>query len=505
MINLIIILMTTLLVFADNVPITTAQGDNTRGGANSHETILTSSSLSYLKTLGTFVTDDTINTQPLYVPNLVISGTPYNIVLVGTMNNTVYMFNADKPGSSPLWSTNFGAPWTSSGSSTIYGSNVGIYSTPVIDLPNKLVYVVTVNNTPTYTLRKINLLTGSQISSVDISGSVSGTGAGSSGGTLPFNPSIQSHRTPLTLANGNIYFGFAAINELVNTWHGWVFAYNATTLSQVGILCTTPNGYGGGVWESSGGFTVDDSGNLYFATGNGDWDGTTNFSQSFVKVSPTLSILDYFTPSDPSGTTALDADVSSGRIMIVPGTNYITLGSKIGIVWTIDRTNMGHLQGSGATPNILTVTSLSPGPDTGIYGGLFFDNFGVFTITGGPTYSYTFSSGSYTAAGTSSITNYFRNSMSGTSNGTSNPIVWALTTIDSGSDSLPRSVTLRAFNPTNMTEYWNSGVIGHWSKFVSPTITNGKIFVPTVEGNLIVFGTFTTNVNKAIINKAVIH
>ena len=53
-------------------------------------------------------------------------------------------------------------------------------------------------------------------------------------------------RPGLLLLNGVVYIGFAAHVD-TNPWHGWVLAYNATTLQQTGFFCATPNDNGGGI------------------------------------------------------------------------------------------------------------------------------------------------------------------------------------------------------------------------------------------------------------------
>ena len=72
-------------------------------------------------------------------------------------------------------------------------------------------------------------------------------------------------------------------------------------LQSSAIFCVTPNGQNGGLWMSGRAPVVDSAGNLYYASGNGDWDGETSFGDSVIKFGTTggtLSRLDYFTPDD---------------------------------------------------------------------------------------------------------------------------------------------------------------------------------------------------------------
>ncbi len=132
-----------------------------------------------------------------------------------------------------------------------------------------------------------------------ISATVAGTGTGNSGGTLAFNAFRENQRPALALANGEVYVAWASHGDQ-NPWHGWVIAFNAATLNEDYVYCTTANGDAGGIWMSGGGIAVDSSGNLYFTTGNGTFDvntGGVDYGMTLEKMSPTLTPLDYFAPT----------------------------------------------------------------------------------------------------------------------------------------------------------------------------------------------------------------
>ena len=77
-----------------------------------------------------------------------------------------------------------------------------------------------------------------------------------------------------------------------------MFAYdvsNPMTPQQIGVFCTTPNGRGplfngnniegwGGIWMSGEGPSADAAGNVYVATGNGTYNGTTDYSDGVLKL-----------------------------------------------------------------------------------------------------------------------------------------------------------------------------------------------------------------------------
>ncbi len=84
---------------------------------------------------------------------------------------------------------------------------------------------------------------------VTIQGTVPGTGDG--GDTVSFSAAKQLQRSALLLNNGVVYVAFASFNS--TPYHGWLMAYNAANLQQVGVFCVTPNSRRGSIWMSGGG------------------------------------------------------------------------------------------------------------------------------------------------------------------------------------------------------------------------------------------------------------
>ena len=287
--------------------VTMERNDTSRTGANLNETILNTSNVnvSQFGKLYSYSVDASIYAQPLYVPNVEIpgQGVTYNVLYVATMNDSIYAFNADSNAVNGgiLWSANFTNPSAGvtaipianivdSNALNIVG-NVGIESTPVIDLTSNTIYLVArtmevSGSTTNYVARlhALDITTGAEKfgGPVVIQGSVPGSGQGSSAGTLTFSPFFQNQRSGLALVNGLVVFSWASHEDLYD-WHGWVMAYNAQTLAQTGIFCSTPNGENAGIWMGGRAPVVDSSGNVYYTTGNGDWDGVSSFGDSLVK------------------------------------------------------------------------------------------------------------------------------------------------------------------------------------------------------------------------------
>jgi hypothetical protein len=81
---------------------------------------------------------------------------------------------------------------------------------------------------------------------MQIQAGVPGTGVGSQGGQLGFDPLRQNQRAALLPSNGAVYLAFGSHGDN-QPYHGWLLSYHATTLQQVMALCVTPNGEGGGI------------------------------------------------------------------------------------------------------------------------------------------------------------------------------------------------------------------------------------------------------------------
>jgi hypothetical protein len=318
----------------------TQHNDNLRTGANLTETTLTPANVNGAQfgMLFKHVLDDQLYTQPLVVPHVMIGGGAHDVVYVTTVNNSVYAFDArDATNSQPFWHVNFGTP--ASLDSAPFGcldinGKMGIIGTPVIDVARQVLYVVALTQAAgkfTQRLHALDLATGA-----DLPESPRMI-------TAPeFDPLMQSQRPALMLLNGNVYVGYASHCDK-GPYHGFLMAYDATTLEQTAIFNTTPGGLGASVWQSGQGPAADADGNVHIVTGNGDWDGKSKWSESFLKLDPKLKLLDWFTPTNHFELDAKDNDLDSSGATLIPGTHLVLGGGKEGVLYSIDTRNLGHL------------------------------------------------------------------------------------------------------------------------------------------------------------------
>ena len=539
------------------VAVLTQHNDNQRTGANLNETILNINNVrpGTFGKLFTREVDGHIYAQPLYVPGVSIPNKGvHNVVYVATQHNSVYAFDADNPvASAPLWHVNLGqsAPVPADFGNR-YGPfediavEVGITSTPVIDLGTNTLYVVAfirdTNPATTcspasppcvyhHSLHALDITSGAEKFSgpVQIAGSVPGVGVDSVNGVVTFNSHQQIQRSALLLSNGVVYVAFAGYSD-TDPYHGWIFGYNAATLARVSIFNATPNAVAtatdlfpgeGGIWQSGQGPSADASGYVYAITGNGSFSANTggvDYGDSFLKLDPQhlqsgrLSVADWFTPYNQQLLSQTDLDVGSTGVLLIPGTNYLVGGGKEGILYQIDKTNMGHYNGPGGPDQvvqrfpILPLTKLFNSP-------ILWDRPAgrlvyIWGISG-PLEALGFTGGllqqTPVATGSTSLSQGFPGgaiSLSANGSDTSTGIVWASHPAPSSQPSTNKAGVLRAYNAANIgIELWNSGInpndsVGIHTKYNAPTIANGKVYLGTSSGQLVVYGLILNKNNK---------
>ena len=453
----------------------TWHNDNSRTGQNLKESILTLSNVNSTQFGKKFTrsVDGKIYAQPLYVPRVSVPGKgTHNIVYVATENDSVYAFDADGTLTRTLWHRGFTSP--TKGITAVpcadtpgcpIGRVVGITGTPVIDSTSKTLYVVAFtkeNGSYFQRLHALDIGTGGEKfgGPVVIQASVAGTGTGSVGGNIAFDPLVQNQWPALLLLNGVAYVGWASFGDLGN-YHGWVLGYNASTLARVAVFNDTPNGSQGGIWQSGGGFSAAPGGRAVFLqTGNGTFDanqtGGVDYGDSFLKLSTTagLSVADYFTPDNQSTLDEMDLDLGSGSGLIPPkqgGTfpDEIISAGKQGIIYVVNRDDMGKFH-SARNSVIQTV----PGSINGYRGSpAYFNNAVYYSGRADSLDRYTLTSGLLSTLPVSESSTTFRigSTPSISANGTTNGIVWA---VDSVSNT---SSVLHAYDASDVSrELYNS-------------------------------------------------
>ncbi len=434
-----------LLQLATAQNVTTWHNDISRSGQYLKETTLslTNVNSSQFGKKSTLSLDGEPFAQPLYMGSVAVKnqGT-HNVVFVATENDSVYAFDAGGSPTTPLWHTSFltngavAVPCGDTGSCEITPV-IGITGTPVIDGTTNTLYVVAMtkeSGSYVQRLHALDITSGSEKfgGPVTITASVSGTGTGSSGGTITFDPKIHNQRSALLLSKGIVYIAWASFGDL-DLYHGWIMGYSASALVQKSVLNVTPNGSQGGIWMSSGGPSADTSGNIFAQTGNGTFDanmsGGVDYGDSFLKLTSGLAVTDYFSPHNEQMLDDDDDDLGSTAGLMLPHQsgsfpNEITGAGKQGIIYLVNRDSMGKFN-SSTNKCLQTITAATGG----YYGTPAYFNGAVYYAGAGDNVRrYTLTTGklSTTAASKSSKTLSAGGTPSISANGTVNGIVWVI-------------------------------------------------------------------------------
>jgi hypothetical protein len=487
--------------------------DNQRSGSNAQETILSTSNVNQAQfgLLYSLTVDGQVYAQPLYLSNLKFpDGTTKNTLFVATEHNTVYAFDADGGSNDPIWSINLGP----SGSTSIFGCGdmnpeTGITSTPVIDTAAGIMFVVSKGiegGNWVMRLHALDIKTGQegQGSPLPITATVNGTGAGSAGGKVTFNPETQLNRPGLLLDHGNVYLAFASLCDY-GPYHGWILGYSYTggVFTQTRVFNISPNGSDGGIWQSGVGLASDGS-SIYFAAGNGSTNPLStppDVSESVARVSlADLSIQDFFTPADYVGMSKADSDLSSGAVLLPH--NRVMTGTKGGLIYLLDSTNLGKYNAAG-DKNLQT---LRP-PNGGVWGGPVY-----YQAPGGPEWVYLWPVNSPLIGYQMDATTYLLKTpptqqtvatpahpggiLTLSSNGgtAGSGILWA-STPQADSWHTTAAGSLYAFDASDITKLlWSSqqnasrDALGDFAKFTPPVVVDGRVFMATFSNAIRVYG-----------------
>ena len=517
---LILFFLANALTAAAQVSVTTYHYDNYRTGWNSSETILTPANVASASfgLLGTVALDDQVDAQPLLVPNVdITTGTrqgKHDVMYVVTGNDTVYAIGATA--GDVLLQQSLGTPVRWPIGCHQNGPNVGITSTPVIDLANNTLYVMAYTQDatgPTYRLHALDLGSLTDKITPQI---VSASHTLTNGTKFVFNATYERQRPGLLLANGNIYAGFGSFCDMAaDVSRGWLLGWNATTLAPLSanqVLDTQPTSpntfFLSSIWMSGYGLAADESGNVVFATGNSDpsgttYDGVSNIQESVVKVSSELStVVDRFTPSDESTLDQQDWDLGSGGVLVLPDQSgskphLAVAAGKDGNMYLM---NEDHLGGYSTTKNNVLGTYEIGGC---LCGESYFvdpkDGAARVVSSGARTLILWRLNTSPTPL-LSKVSNSplivngqgqgFFTSVS--SNGKTNPIIWAVSRPASATS---KDISLYAFNPdtsgSTMTKLFQ-GIAGTWPYFgahsnLVPIVANGRVYVASYK-QLQIFG-----------------
>lgn len=350
-------------------------------------------------------------------------------------------------------------------------------------------------------LHALDLTTGTEEfgGPMEVSATYPGTGDGSVGGTLTFDPKQYKDRAALLIVHGVVYTTWASHCDIF-PYTAWVIGYSETTLARVSVLNLTPNGSDGSIWGAGAGPAVDAAGNLFVLIANGTFDETlsqgfpvnADYGNAFVKISTansSLAVSDYFTMSNTVAESNADLDLGSGGLLLVPpvldamgNSRALAVGAgKDGIIYVVDRNNLGKFNPNqdmiyqelqGAVGSVFSTPAWFNGK---LYYGAVVDKIKAFAFTNGAF-------GATPASHTAMSFPYPGATPSVSANGSTYGIVWA------AENTSP--AVLHAFDAADLSkELYNSNQasssrdhFGDGNKFITPTVVHGKVYVGTTNG-----------------------
>jgi hypothetical protein len=258
--------------------------------------------------------DGTVDSSPIYLHGVQVGGATHDVLFVTTTYGKTAAIDAVS--GTVLWR------YTPPGYASWAGSSQITTATPVADPDRASIYAAT----PGGSIVKLAVADGHPVWSVNIT-------------NLPSREKIAA---ALNFANGRVvattggyygdappYQGHVALidgktGKLVSVW-------NSLCSNRRGVLdpssCSASDS---AIWGRSGAVVDASNGSLLVATGNGPWNGQTNWGDATLRLSADASrVLGNYTPANTAQLNESDADLGSTSPVLLPR-GYLAQGGKDG-------------------------------------------------------------------------------------------------------------------------------------------------------------------------------
>jgi outer membrane protein assembly factor BamB len=247
--------------------------------------------------------------EAVYAQPLAIGGK----IIVATEGNTIYALNASD--GSVLWQTNLGAPVTRNDLPCGNISPLGITGTPVYDPATKLIFAVAETGGPRHELVALDLDSGQvrQRRSADPPGMSS--------------PAAHQQRAALALNNGIVYVAYGGLFGDCGDYHGTVIGARTDRQGSL-MVYQVPTTREAGIWAPPGP-VIDANGKLYVSVGNGEaTSGAWDKSDSVLRLSAQLQYEDGFAPTSWPQDNARDLDLGSMSPALLSDGSIVSAGKS---------------------------------------------------------------------------------------------------------------------------------------------------------------------------------
>ena len=390
--------------------------------------------------------DGTVDASAIYLHNVQVNGAAHDVFFVTTTYGKTLAIDAND--GSILW--RFTPPNYNSWAGSARITNV----TPVADPDRTAIYTAS----PDGNVEKLAVADGHAIWTTSITTLATrekiasplnfsrGHIIATTGGYIGDAPPYQGHVSVLDAATG----------QLLHSW-------NSLCSDRAGLIdpSSCPQS-GSAIWGRAGA-VVDANGNIYVATGNGRWDGITNWSDAVIELDPlATTILANYTPTNTATLEASDADLGSTSPVLLDATHLVQGGkdAKLRVL------NLQTLGGTTAHKGGEVQSVSTPGGSAMFTAPAVLKQSGttwLFAAGSGGTAAWTYSGGTLTPA--------WSNGNSGTSPVVAGGFVFVY---DPGG-------ALRVYEVATgnkIAELANGG--GHWN---SPIVADGRIAIPEGSAN----------------------
>lgn len=315
----------------------------------------------------------TVDSTPIYLHGVTIAGGSHDVFFVTTTYGRTIA--VDAAAGKVLWT------YTPPGYSSWAGSYRITNAAPVADPNRRYVYAAA----PDGKVRKLAVANGRQVWSTAVT-------------LLPEREKLAS---ALTFDRGRVivptdgYFGDqppyqghvtlldAASGRMISTW-------SSLCSNRHGMIAPTScPASDSAIWARSGVVVEPGTHRLLFATGNGPYDGQTNWGDSVIELGPNAGVLTrHWTPADFQQLEDSDADLGSTGPALLPG-GWFVQGGKDGKLRLI---RLSRTAGNDARTGGETQVVPTPG-GAPLFGEPFVWQSLVFLSTGGGTDAWRFTGG----------------------------------------------------------------------------------------------------------------
>jgi len=415
-----------------------------RTGVNPNATGITAANVKFLS-LDRVALDGTVDSSAIYLHGASIRGGTHDAFFVTTTYGRTEAIDASS--GAVLWR------FTPPGYSSWAGSAQITTATPVADPSRKWIYA----SSPGGRIYKLSVATGRAAWSVSITrlpsrekiasalNFVAGHVIATTGGYIGDAPPYQGHVAVIDASSG----------RLLHVWNS--LCSNRTGL----IVPSSCQASDSGIWGRSGAVVDPSTGDLLVATGNAPWDGSTNWGDSVLRLSPDATmLLGNYTPSNTEQLNSSDLDLGSTSPVVLDA-GHLVQGGKDGKIRVLSVARM-----RGASPHQggeLQVVSTPSGTDLFTAPAVWHRSSStwMFAADNGGTQAWRWSGGRLHSA--------WRNGTGGTSPVVAGGLLWVYAPGGGLNVYAPTTGALVATLPCGG---------GHWN---SPIVVDGRVALP--EGN----------------------